>query len=220
MTRGMIGGVTRPLVISDCDEVLLYMVSHFRDWLSDDHGVDFDMGGGDFSRAMRHRDSGEVVGQEDMWRLLNLFFDDQMHRQTPVAGAIEAIGELRRHADVVVLTNLKEFRQEARTRQLLEHGLDLKVYTNQGPKGPALRAILDEYRPSRAVFIDDLAQHHDSVALVAPDVVRLHLCAEPGLAPHIDCAHRAGHAHARIDDWEHALPWLLDRLHGNEKGQA
>ena len=47
-------------------------------------------------------------------------------------------------------------------------------------------------------------------------VDRLHLCGEPMLAPHIDCAHKAGHAHARIDTWEHALPWLLQRI-GGEK---
>lgn len=202
----------RPLIISDCDEVLLYMVAPFRDWLGEEHGIVFDMAGGDFGRALKHRDSGAPVEQAEIWRLLNLFFDDQMHRQSPVAGAPEAISELARHADVVVLTNLLDFRQEARTRQLADHGIDLRVFTNQGPKGPALQAILDEYRPSSAVFVDDLAQHHGSVAEVAPRVARLHLCGEPLLAPHIACAHLAGHAHARIDSWSEALPWLLDQL--------
>lgn len=209
--------MSRPLIVSDCDEVLLYMVSHFRDWLGEEQGVDFDMGGSNFATAMRHRETGENVGEEEIWRLLNLFFDGQMHRQLPVDGAVEAIGELTRHADVVVLTNLKDFRQEARARQLAEHGIDLKVYTNQGPKGPAFKAILDEYRPSRAIFIDDLAQHHDSVSEAAPHTARLHLCAEPSIAPHIACAHAAGHAHARIDDWASALPWLLEQLDAEEK---
>lgn len=204
--------MSRPLIISDCDEVLLYMVAPFRTWLAEEEGVVFDMSGGEFARAMRYRDSGEPVATEDIWRLLNRFFDGQMHRQSPVPGVIEAITALREHADVVVLTNLKDFRQEARARQLAEHGLSLRVFTNQGPKGPALKAILDEYRPSRAIFIDDLAQHHGSAAELVPHVARLHLCAEPMLAPHIDCAHRAGHAHARIDDWTSALPWLLDKL--------
>ena len=122
---------------------------------------------------------------------------------------------LAEHADVVVLTNLMDHRQEARTRQLAEHGLDLRVFTNQGPKGPALQAILDEYSPAGAIFIDDLAQHHGSVAELAPHVSRLHLCAEPTLAPHIDCAHEAGHAHARIDDWDNALSWLLERIYAD-----
>jgi len=212
--------MSRPLIISDCDEVLLYMMTHFSDWLAEDEGVTFDMSGGDFARAMRHTDSGEPVEMEDIWRLLNKFFDNQMHRQTPVEGAPESIRELTKHADVVVLTNLKDFRQEARTRQLAEHGIDLRVFTNQGPKGPALKAILDEYRPSRAIFIDDLAQHHGSVLGVAPGVGRLHLCAEPMIAPHIDCAREAGHADARIDNWAEALPWLLQRLEAEEETEA
>jgi hypothetical protein len=84
---------------------------------------------------------------------------------------------------VVILTNLEDHRQEARTRQLADHGLNIRVFTNQGPKGPAIRAILNEYRPSRAVFIDDIAQHHGSAFEVTPDVSRLHLCGEPLLAP-------------------------------------
>lgn len=204
--------MSRPLIISDCDEVLLHMIVPFRDWLGEQHGIAFELGGRDFARSMTRAGTGDLVEPADVWRYLNLFFDGEMHRQSPIAGAVAALKALSEHADVVVLTNLLDHRQDMRTRQLAEHGLDLRVFTNQGPKGPALRAILDEYQPSRAVFIDDLAQHHGSVADLAPDVHRLHLCGEPLIAPHIDCAHRAGHAHARIDDWASALPWLLDRL--------
>jgi hypothetical protein len=205
--------MSRPLVISDCDEVLLRMVGPFRDWLGEQHGVDFVMSN-DFANAMRWRESGEAVGTEHMLRLLNLFFDTEMHRQQAIAGAVEGVATLAEHADVVILTNLGDHRREARARQLREAGIEARVFTNQGPKGPALQAILDAYQPSRAIFIDDLPQHHGSVAQAAPHVVRLHFCGEPLLAPHIDCALKAGHAHARIDDWSEALPWLLRRLHG------
>jgi hypothetical protein len=204
--------LSRPLIISDCDEVLLHMIAPFRDWLAEQHGIDFDMSGGEFVNAMKRRDGGETVKTEEIWPLLNLFFDGEMHRQHPISGSIEAITALAEHADVVVLTNLMDHRQQARTRQLADHGLNLRVFTNQGPKGPALKAILDEFNPASAVFIDDLAQHHGSVAEVAPHVSRLHLCGEPMIASQIACAHRAGHAHARIDDWASALPWLLGRL--------
>ena len=205
--------MSRPLVITDCDEVLLHMVGPFREWLGEQHGIDFAMESHDFSRALRRRDSGDVVAMAQVWPLLNAFFDNEMHRQRPIAGALEAMGELGAKADVVVLTNLLDHRQENRVRQLADHGLHVRVFTNQGPKGPALQRILDEYQPSRAVFIDDLAVHHDSVSQIAPHVGRLHLCGEPLLAPHIPCAHSAGHAHARIDDWGSALPWLLERLY-------
>jgi 3-oxoacyl-(acyl-carrier-protein) synthase len=64
----------------------------------------------------------------------------------------------------------------------------------------------------RRAHLDDLAQHHASVAEITPHVTRLHLCGEPMIAHAIDCAHKAGHAQARIDRWDEALPWLLERL--------
>ena len=94
----------------------------------------------------------------------------------------------------------------------LAEGARVEYEAEQGPKGPALKAILDEYAPSRAVFIDDLPQHHHSAAEVVPEVRRLHLCGEPSLAGRIACAHKAGDAHARIDNWAEALPWLLEQL--------
>lgn len=208
----MSGNGQRPLVISDCDEVLLHMIGPFRGWLAETQGVTFVMGGNDFVRSMTWTATGEPVEQAEMWRLLNLFFETAMDRQFPIPGAVEGIGALAEMAEVVVLTNLADEHQQRRTAQLRSHGLNLKVYTNQGPKGPALRRILDEHRPSRAVFIDDIASHHGSAAEVTPEVARLHLCGEPELAPHIKCAHRLGHAHARIDDWSSALPWLQDRI--------
>ena len=202
----------RPLVVTDCDEVLIRMVGHFRDWLHEETDVRFHMEGADFSTAMRDRTTDEPIEQAEIWRLLNLFFDSEMARQDALPGAVEAIRTLSEHADVVVLTNLKDHRRDDRAEQLRALGLDLEIYTNQGPKGPALAKIVEAHRPSLTIFIDDLPQHHASAAADAPDTIRLHLCGEPLLAPHIDCAHAAGHAHARIDTWDEALPWLLDRL--------
>jgi FMN phosphatase YigB (HAD superfamily) len=209
--------MSRPLVISDCDEVLLHMVVPFRDWLGEAHGIEFRMVGNDFGQALRYQGSGELVAPAEIWRLLGGFFDDQMHRQYPIAGSVAAARALAEHADLVILTNLTDRHNAARARQLADHGIHARVFTNQGPKGPALRAILDEYRPSRAVFIDDIANHLGSAAEAAPEIRRLHLCGEPMLAPHIACAHQAGHAHARIDDWATALPWLLKQINGEDE---
>ncbi len=202
----------RPLIISDCDEVLLYMVAPFRTWLAQTQGVIFHMNGNDFANALRYEASNELVEMREVWRLLNLFFDTEMPSQTPIPGAVEAINQLAAHAQIVVLTNLQDHRADMRQAQLASHGIDVRVFTNQGPKGPAIRAILDEYQPSKAIFIDDLAQHIQSAAELTPEVTRLHLCGEPLLSPHITCAHIAGHAAARIDSWSAALPWLLTQI--------
>ncbi|MCP5395517.1 MAG: HAD family hydrolase [Sphingomonadaceae bacterium] len=204
--------MSRPLIITDCDEVLLHMVSPFRDWLDETQGVDFIMQGADFANALRWKESGEPLAPAEIWEKLGGFFDTEMHRQTPIDGAIKGITTLREHADVVVLTNLTDERRDNRARQLADHGLVVEVFTNQGPKGPALQKIIEDHGASRAIFIDDLPQHHHSASETVPHVRRLHLCGEPMIAPHINCAHEAGHAHARIDCWHEALPWLLGQL--------
>jgi hypothetical protein len=204
----------RPLVISDCDEVLLHMVRHFRNWLDVEHGVTFNLTGASFVQSMRRNDA--VLEEAEMWLLLNRFFDSEMPRQTPIEGALEAIAELQREADVVILTNLQDRFGAARLAQLQAFGVDVPVFTNQGPKGARIRQIMDEHGAHRAVFIDDLAQHHASAAEHAPRVGRLHFCGEPAIAGHVPCALSAGHAHARIDNWAEAVPWLLDHLHRKE----
>lgn len=205
--------MNRPLLITDCDEVLLHMVRHFSAWLDEEHAIDFSLNGNPFAEAMRRRDTGERVPEEEMWTYLGGFFDTQMDRQDPIAGALEAVERIGADADVVVLTNLTDERNAARVAQLRKHGLTAPVFTNQGPKGAALKRIVEEHGATRAVFIDDIAGHHKSAQKEVPFVNRLHLCGEPSVAPHIPCAHEAGHADARIDNWDEALPWILETLH-------
>lgn len=212
----MSNSTSRPLIVCDCDEVLLHMVAPFRDWLAETQGVTFAMQSNNFAEAMRFTDSGDTVPPAEIWRLLRAFFDTEMPRQTAIEGAVGALRALSAHADIVVLTNLVDDHRDSRQRQLEDHGIAARVFTNQGPKGPALQAIIDEYRPSHTFFVDDLPQHHQSaretVGATSRDLTTLHLCGEPLLAPHIACAHAAGHADARIDNWAEALPWLLARV--------
>lgn len=202
----------RPLLVTDCDEVLLYMVAPFRAWLDEEHDIEFDFSGGDFAKALIDRKTREAVEPGVIWPLLNGFFDTEMHRQMPIPGAVEALKTISERADIVVLTNLNDHRQQARSDQLARFGVHHQVVCNQGPKGEPLRRIIDQHAPSVAIFVDDLPQHHESAAEHAPDVWRLHMVGEAALAPHIACAADAGHAHARIDSWHEALDWVLERF--------
>jgi len=201
--------MSRPLLISDCDEVLLHMVSHFRDWLGEAHEVEFAFETGKFEDALTDRRSGQPLGKDRVWPLLGSFFEGEMHRQTLVPGALEALGRIGEVADIVILTNLPDEAQPWRVEQLSKHGIAHEVVCNRGGKGVPARAIIERYGATRTAFVDDLPVHHASVAKHAPEVHRLHMIAEPRLAPAIPAAE---HAHARIDDWPTATDWLLERL--------
>jgi len=201
--------MSRPLIITDCDEVLLHMVVPFRQWLDETHDVHFDMHDRSFAEALRHKDSGEPLERELVWQLLIGFFDTEMHRQAPISGAVEALLRLSRIADIEVLTNIGERHHGQRVEQLASHGLALPVHWNQGGKGRPLAAIVAARQPSVTLFIDDLADHHHSVATHAPDVWRLHMVGEPEIAAGVPAA---PYAHARIDDWASAETWITQRL--------
>lgn len=200
--------MTRPLLICDCDEVLLHMVRHFGTWLRESHDIAFTPDGADFANSMVRAD-GSRPSREEMWGLLGGFFPAEMSRQTLVPHAREALAALAETADIVILTNLSDACRTARIDQLAAFGIDHRVECNQGGKGDPVARLVAEHHPTVTVFVDDLAVHHESVARHAPDVHRLHMVAEASLAPSVP---PAAAAHARIDDWQVARGWIAARF--------
>ena len=200
--------MSRPLIVTDCDEVLLHMVAHFADWVAEAHGLSFALDAPGFRDALRDAD-GSPVATERIWPLLDGFFQGEMHRQNVVPGAVEALAAISAHADIVILTNIGDEYQASRVAQLERFDIRHRVLCNRGGKGGPMVELLGELKPSVAVFIDDLAVHHGSVAALAPQVWRLHMIAEPRIAAH---SPPAPDAHARIDRWDEASLWILDRL--------
>jgi hypothetical protein len=201
--------LSRPLLITDCDEVLLHMLVHFAEWLTEAHGYEFRLESSSFAEAIRDRATGAPVEAERIWPLLDQFFDGEMHRQNLVPGAMEALRAIGEMADIVVLTNVGDRHEAARIEQLARFEINHRVLCTRGGKGRPVVELLDELEPSVAVFVDDLAVHHQSVAELAPEVWRLQLIAEPTVACHMP---PAPCAHARIDAWEEAVPWIRARI--------
>ena len=198
----------RPLLVTDCDEVLLHMVSHFADWVGEAHDLTFDLSAPGFRDALRGP-GGEPVDPERVWPLLDGFFASEMHRQNVVPGAVEALARISGHADIVILTNIGDEYEAGRVEQLERFDIRHRVLCNRGGKGRPVLELIEAMEPSAAVFVDDLAVHHESVSIHAPQVWRLHMVAEPRLAAHTP---PSPHAHARIDAWDEAVPWILERL--------
>ena len=210
MTRPVRRARGRPLLISDCDDVLLHFAPHFARWVEEAHGLSFSLDAPGFAGALRDA-AGEPVPRERVWPLLDLFFDKEMDRQNIVPGALEALAAIGVKADIVILTNIGDQYRANRIAQLERFDIRHRVLCNQGGKGRPVVELIEELEPSAAVFVDDLAHHHASVAKHAPGAWRLHMIAEPRLAAHTP---PAPHAHARIDAWGEALPWILERLGG------
>jgi len=200
--------MSRPLLISDCDDVLLHFAPHFADFVAEAYGYTFKLGCPGFVGALTD-EAGAPVAPERAWELLNGFFDAEMHRQHLVDGALDALRTIGAEADIVILTNIGDQHSANRVVQLERLDIRHRVICNKGGKGRPVAALLAEMRPRATVFVDDLPVHHESVAKHAPQVWRLHMIAEPLMAA---ASPPSPFAHARIDTWDEALPWVVARL--------
>ena len=205
--------MSRPLLISDCDDVLLHFAPHFADYVAEAHGYRFKLGCPGFVGSLTDA-AGEPVPPERAWELLNGFFDAEMHRQHLVDGALDALRTIGAEADIVILTNIGDQHSANRVVQLERLDIRHRVICNQGGKGRPVAELVAEMKPAVAVFVDDLPVHHESVAKHVPEVWRLHMIAEARIAA---VTPPAPHAHARIDDWQSALPWIRARLGGESE---
>lgn len=191
----------RPLLITDCDEVLLHFVTPFAAYLQTVHALTLHLDSFALSGNIRRAD-GSTLEPAAFMPLLEGFFETQMPMQTPAPGAVEALATLAEIADIVILTNVDDRHHAPRTAALAQLGMPYRVVTNSGGKGQPVVDLVTAYRPTATVFVDDLPPHHSSVKARAPSVYRLHMVAEPKLRTLIPAAPDAD---ARIDDWPTAL---------------
>jgi hypothetical protein len=201
--------MSRPLLVCDCDEVLMHMVVPFGAWLSDDHDIEFRMEDATFGNALKRRSCGTPLEAAEVWPLLDGFFAREMARQYAVSGAADALARLSGIADIVILTNIGPDHAPARAAQLAAAAMPYRVIGSRGGKGEPLANLIAEMTPSVVAFVDDLAIQHKSVAATVPHVWRLHMVAEPAIADKIPASR---HAHARIDDWASGADWLAHQL--------
>ena len=203
MVEGIRIDPTRPLIISDADEVLLQFMVGLERFL-DRHACYMDITSFRIHGNVKHRASGDTVADETVTGLLKTFFESETGKLEAVPGATAALTGLSKHAQIIILSNLPETSRLARIENLLGHGIDYPVIAGKGPKGEVVKRLIENFTQP-VVFIDDLPPHIASVATETPHVHRLHFIADTRLASLLP---KAEDAHARIDTWPEAAAWI------------
>lgn len=198
----------RPILITDCDEVLVYFVRPFMDWL-EEQGYRLSLDSFRLAGNVRRIDTGEPADQATVSRMVDQFFEDRVEACPLVEDAAETLREIATVADIIILTNVPAAQRERRQAALTRLGLPYPVIANAGLKGERVKTLAASAGP--CLFIDDIPHHHSSVASVAPHVQRLHFVADPRLQTLIPAAEDAHH---RIDSWAQVLPVALQTFAG------
>jgi len=190
---------SRPLLISDADEVLFAFMAAFETYL-EGTGYFFDWSSFALTGNIRRRVDSSPVDGADVRNLLATFFYERTASMAPVDGAAEALAALSERLQIVVLSNLPFDQRTVRQEALKRHGMGYPLIAGAGPKGP-LVAVIAEAVSAPVFFIDDGPNHHGSVARHAEHVRRLHMISDPRLARLLAAS---PHSHHRADDWAEA----------------
>lgn len=186
----------RPLVIVDVDEVLGLFMKGFGDFLAR-QGYEFRVDRYGLFQNIYRPGAAEPIPEAEGKALYLAYFREDCGELEPAPGAIEALGRLRRAADIVILSNAPAEAEALRRGWLQRHGLEHPLILGSGPKGP-LAAGLTRQSRGRSAFIDDILQHLDSVAEHAPQTATFQHVADERLRPLAPTSPR----HRRIDDWK------------------
>ena len=172
----------KPLIICDVDEVVVQFLAGFEAFL-DARGLWLDAASFALSGNIRRQSDGQHVNRDMPDRLIREFFDLHTMDLLPVRGAVQSLQRLSRHCQIVMLTNLAHEYYQQRRANLDRHNMPYPLITNQGPKGPAVKKLVEGIE-REIFFIDDIPHYHRSVAESAPEVHLVHFIADERFARH------------------------------------
>ena len=197
----------RPLIVVDVDDCLSVYVDHLTRFM-DGIGYELRLESYELEGSMFRAGSDEPLPFDDCIDIIYRFFREECLNQKLMPGGAEALHNLSRDAQIVILTNVPEFAGAHRRQNLAALGVPWPVVVNAGGKGRAL-AWLAEAAGAPTAFVDDSVRQIESVAKHAPHVVRLHFAGAETvrrLCP--DCAA----ATAQVRDWREAEAMLRREL--------
>ncbi len=197
----------RPLLVLDADDVLLHFINPCPRFL-EANGHELRMGSFRLTGNVFEKASGRPLEQEQVRALLDAFFAAQAEWQTLHDGAAEALAELRRGAEIVMLTAMPHRFRDIRRAHLDALGLPYPLLTTEMAKGPAIaRRRGDSSRP--VAFVDDLPPNLVSAREFVPDAHLFHLMVDERLRTLLPPV-PAGVT--LVQSWTQALPLIAEAL--------
>ena len=205
----------RPLLVCDVDEVLVHFIAGFEAWLAE-RGLYLAPDSWSIEGNVRDCKTHRPLPDYRVHRLVHAFFREGVASLQPLDGAVEALHRLSDACEIVLLTNLPHRYATQRRENMQRLGLPFPLITNQGPKGPAVKALAAATGEA-CIFIDDHAAYVESVGRHVPDAHLFHFLHDPRFARH---AGTPSLPHWRVRNWQETEGLILERLNAPEATAA
>ncbi|MBL4800819.1 MAG: hypothetical protein JKY45_02925 [Emcibacter sp.] len=189
---------SRPIIISDADEVILHFAHILSDYLHT-QGMYVNFTSYALEGNIKYLKNDEPVNSDLFKELIDDYFDHYVEKQPLVKNVHKHLKNLSEFCDIVILTNIPHDYADRRRKLLRDQGLNYPMISSSGPKGPVMKAIR-KLTSEKLIFIDDISHHHESVARYVPDTFRIQYIANTQLS---DIEEKSKHCHHRCRDWSH-----------------
>ncbi|MGB3415177.1 MAG: hypothetical protein WBG88_11590 [Mesorhizobium sp.] len=197
----------RPLLVLDVDDVVLEFIRPFPNFL-EKRGLQLTLKSFHLTGNVAETATGRLVEQAEVTALLDEFFDAQAEWQSVTIGAADALAEIDRHAEIVLLTAMFHRHRAARRAHLDALGLAYPLLTTEMAKGPAVAKLRGATRRPIA-FVDDQPANLLSTRQSVADAHLFHLMADNSLR---DFLPPIPDDITVVEDWDDALPKIVTAL--------
>ncbi len=197
----------RPLLVLDVDDVVLEFIRPFPNFL-EKRGLQLTLKSFHLTGNVAETATGRLVEQAEVTALLDEFFDAQAEWQSVTIGATDALAEIDRHAEIVLLTAMFHRHRAARRAHLDALGLAYPLLTTEMAKGPAVAKLRGATRRPIA-FVDDQPANLLSTRQSVADAHLFHLMADNSLR---DFLPPIPDDITVVEDWDDALPKIVTAL--------
>ncbi|MCF6196212.1 MAG: hypothetical protein L3J50_05860 [Emcibacter sp.] len=198
---------TRPVIISDADEVILHFAHILSDYLKT-QGMYVNFVSYALEGNIKYIDNDKPVDSALFGEIIDDYFDNYVEKQPLVKNAAAHLKNLSEFCNIIILTNIPHDYADRRRALLTEAGLTYPMISSSGPKGPVMKAIR-KMTSQELIFIDDISHHHKSVAKFVPDALRIQFIANRHLN---SIEKKSEFCHHRCHDWPHIEQVVRDYL--------
>jgi hypothetical protein len=198
---------TRPVIISDADEVILHFAHILSDYLQT-QGMYVNFVSYALEGNIKYIDNDRPVDSALFGKIIDDYFDNYVEKQPLVENVAAHLKNLSEFCDIIILTNIPHDYANRRRALLMDAGLPYPMISSSGPKGPIMKAIR-KMTSQELIFIDDISHHHKSVAKLVPDALRIQFIANRHLN---SIEKKSKYCHHRCHDWPHIEQVVRDYL--------
>ena len=199
----------KPVIIFDADEVLVHFAEPFSIFL-EKHKRKLKLTGYRLDNAIRDGITDEVVHRDESRDLVWEFINEETISQPASNGSSKSLKALSKKAQIIILSNVPFSAYDDRVKNLKDHDMDFPLISNEGQKGPAVKAILKNHK-SISFFVDDNPYQIESVFNDNKQTICIHFSVCELVKPYMP---KAVGASIEPSSWEDLVEQIYKRLEG------